>query len=69
MIAMSKAKFLHSGTEVITNDRRIGIVEQFQSEQRIIIRYHNRVWPFPEWDVKSRRQLTIVDPVYDAAPF
>ena len=62
---MSKSKFIYSGTEVVTDDLRVAFVEQFESVERIVIRYHNRAWPFPEWDVKTRKQLTVAELHYD----
>lgn len=59
--------FLYSGTEVVTNDLRIAFVEQFNHDNTVTIRYHNPLWPFPEWDVKSRKQLTPVEAADDPA--
>jgi len=61
--------FLHEGTEVVTDELRIAIVDTQWSNNHIKIRYHYQHWPFPEWDVKSRCQLTRVPIQYDEAPF
>ena len=66
---MTKTKFLFSGTEVVTDDLRIAFVDTFHSPERVDIRYHNPRWPFPEWDVKSRKQLKVVELPVDDAPF
>lgn len=60
ILSMSKGKFLFSGTEVITDDLRVAFVETYHSPQRVDVRYHNKLWPFPEWDMKLRSQLTPV---------
>jgi hypothetical protein len=61
--------FLHEGTEVVTDDLRIAIVDRHTSDSRVAIRYHYPPWPFPEWDFKSRCQLTRVPIQYEEAPF
>jgi uncharacterized protein YqiB (DUF1249 family) len=48
------------GTEVITDDLRIAVVERQRYDKSVIIRYHTPPWPFPEMDVKMANQLTRV---------
>ena len=61
--------FLHMGTEVVTNELRVAIVDTHTSNSNISIRYHSPPWPFPEWDIKSRCQLTRVPIQYEDAPY
>jgi hypothetical protein len=68
-MAKNSKQYLHIGTEVITNDFRVAIVDTQWTEDRVTIRYHTPLWPFPEWDIKTRRQLTEVPVQYDDAPF
>lgn len=50
---------------MITNDLRVAIVDAHWSKDKVEIRYHSSPWPFPEWDVKTRRQLTEVKVQYE----
>ena len=61
--------FLRSGTEVVTDDLRIGFVEQMYSADRVMIRFHTPPWPFPEIDIKKRCQLHEIPIEYEEAPF
>ncbi len=64
-----KLSFLHCGTEVITDDHRIAVVDTHWSDSHVAIRYHYDKWPFPEWDRKARSQLTAIPVEYPDAPF
>jgi hypothetical protein len=64
-----KLSYLPMGTEVITKDLRIAIVDAHSSNDRVHVRYNIDNWPFPEWDVLSRCQLTEVPIQYEDAPF
>lgn len=66
---MKKKSFLWCGTEVITDDKRIAVVDTHWSDSHVAIRYHYDGWPFPEWDRKSRSQLTEIPIEYPDAPF
>lgn len=68
-MASIKNDYLHTGTEVITDEFRVAIVDTQWSNDRVIVRYHSPPWPFPEWDTKTRRQLTRVPIQYEEAPF
>lgn len=59
--------FLYQGTEVITDEFRIAHVDAYHSEGYVTVRYHSPPWPFPEWDTKTRKQLTVVKPDYEEA--
>jgi len=71
LLIMGKKKltFLYSGTEVVTNDLRIAFVDMHHNNDRVAIRYHNPLWPFPEWDTKRRVELTPVQYEIEEAPF
>lgn len=62
-----KLSFLYSGTEVVTDELRIAFVEIHNANNTVAIRYHNPLWPFPEWDTKRRDQLTPVPFEYEEA--
>lgn len=62
-----KLSFLYCGTEVVTNDLRIAVVDAHHSNERVVIRYHNPLWPFPEWDEKRRIDLVPVQIEYEEA--
>lgn len=66
-MAKKKLSFLFVGTEVVTNDLRIAVVDMHHSNERVVIRYHNPLWPFPEWDEKRRAELTPVEIEYEEA--
>ena len=61
--------FLYQGSEVVTDDLRIAYVESYRDESNVTIRYHSPPWPFPQWETKTRKQLTSTDFVYEDAPF
>ena len=48
---------------------RIAVVDMHHSNDNVAIRYHNPLWPFPEWDSKTRRQLTPVEREMEEALF
>ena len=64
-----KLSFLYSGTEVITDELRIGVVDMHHSDSNVVIRYHSPPWPFPEWDRKKRSDLTPIEFEVEEAPF
>lgn len=64
-----KLSFLYSGTEVVTDEYRIAVVDMHHSNDNVAIRYHNPLWPFPEWDKKTRKQLTPVEYEIEEALF
>lgn len=64
-----KLGFLFAGTEVVTEDLRIAVVDMHWSDDNVVVRYHYANWPFPEIDVKSRKQLTQVQQQYEEALF
>jgi hypothetical protein len=64
-----KLSFLYTGTEVVTDEFRIGVVDMHHSNENVAIRYHNPLWPFPEWDNKTRTQLTPVEQQFEEALF
>lgn len=64
-----KLSYLPMGTEVITKDLRIAVVDAHYSNERVHVRYHYDNWPFPEWDVLPRCQLTEIPVQYEDAPF
>lgn len=57
------------GTEVITDEYRIAVVDTHWSNDRVVLRYHSPPWPFPEWDEKPRGRLTEIPVQYEDAPF
>ena len=59
--------YLPMGVEVVTDELRVAVVDAYHTETRIAIRYHNPLWPFPEWDIKTRCQLTPVPIQYEDA--
>lgn len=63
--------FILSGTEVITEDLRVGIVDRYDSEDVVVVRFHSPPWPFAEFERYKRCQLTIPDVLYgiEPAPF
>jgi hypothetical protein len=63
----SKTNYLHPGTEVLTDEGRIGVVDTHWSNNHVALRYHEKNWPFPQWDTKTRRQLTPVVVEYEDA--
>lgn len=64
-----KLGFLYQGTEVVTDDMRIAVVDMHYSNDNVAIRYHNPLWPFPEWDNKTRKQLTPLEHEFEEALF
>jgi len=64
-----KLGFLYQGTEVVTDDMRIAVVDMHYSNDNVAVRYHNPLWPFPEWDSKTRKQLTPVEREFEEALF
>ena len=64
-----KLSFLFCGTEVVTDEFRIAHVDTHHSNARVAIRYHNPLWPFPEWDEKRRDQLVPLEQEYEEALF
>lgn len=64
-----KLGFLYCGTEVVTDDMRIAVVDTHHSGDNVVIRYHNPLWPFPEWDSKTRKQLTPIEREFEEALF
>lgn len=66
---MKKKEYLFEGTEVVTDDLRIGYVDKMYSPDRIIVRFHSPPWPFPEMVTKKRCQLHKIPIEYPEAPF
>ncbi len=64
-----KHTFLPEGTEVITDELRVAIVDGYLDETLVRVRYHSPPWPFPEIDIKDRCHLTPVELQYEEAPF
>lgn len=64
-----KLTFLYQGTEVITDDLRVAVVDTHHTNERVTVRYHYDGWPFPEWGEKKRCQLTETAIEYEEAPF
>jgi hypothetical protein len=66
---MKKNQYLYEGTEVVTDDLRIGFVDKMYSPDRVIVRFHSPPWPFPEMAIKQRCQLKEVPIEYEDAMF
>ena len=66
---MKKNQYLYEGTEVVTDDLRIGFVDKMHSPDRVVVRFHSPPWPFPEMVVKQRCQLKEVPIEYEDAMF
>ncbi len=62
-----KKNFFYEGTEVVTDDYRIGIVDCHHNDDCIVLRYHNPLWPFAEIGIKTRSQLTEIAVEYPEA--
>ena len=69
MVKYSKRKtsYLHPGTEVVTDDFRIGIVDSHHNNDCIVLRHHNPLWPFAEIGIKTRSQLKEIPVEYPEA--
>jgi hypothetical protein len=66
---MKKNQYLYEGTEVVTDDLRIGFVDKMHSPDRVVVRFHSAPWPFAEIVVKQRCQLKEVPIEYEDAMF
>lgn len=66
---MKKNQYLYEGTEVVTDDLRIGFVDKMHSPDRVVVRFHSAPWPFAELAIKQRKQLHEVPIEFEDAPF
>lgn len=64
-----KNSYLFEGTEVVTEDLRVGFVDKMYSADRVVVRFHTPPWPFPEMFEYQRCQLREVPIQYPDATF
>ena len=61
--------YLREGTEVVTDDLRVGHIFSYNSLNTYNVRFHTPPWPFGEIKTYKRCQLREVVVELEAAPF
>lgn len=68
-MARASKSYLREGTEVVTEDLRIGHIMKTDSLEVYPVRFHTPPWPFGEIKLYKRCQLREVVVELEAAPF
>ncbi len=64
----SKNEHLYCGQEAITDNGHKVFIDKYNNDV-VWVRHVKEGWPFPFWDIKTRKQLEPVPTKYEEAPF